>query len=154
MKVVKGTLLLLVGLGAISLVGHDVSELAQRAMRWLHVDPEGKLFDMVVDKVSFLNDKRLKELSVGTFVYAAVLYTEGVGLWFEQRWAEWLTAIVTGSFIPYELYEIAKHATLAKFVVLAINVIVVGYLVILLKRERPRKHGNAAAAISENKKAA
>jgi hypothetical protein len=58
------------------------------------------------------------------------------GLWLRRRWAEYLTVIVTGSFIPLEIYEIVEHFTVLRVVVLAVNVAIVIYLVLDLRRER------------------
>jgi hypothetical protein len=46
---------------------------------------------------------------------------EGIGLWLERRWAEWLAAIITGSLIPIEMYEIYRQPSGARIVVLVIN---------------------------------
>ena len=32
---------------------------------------------------------------------------EAVGLWYQRRWAEYLTFLVTASLLPFEIYEIA-----------------------------------------------
>ena len=37
-------------------------------------------------------------------IYAELFLTEGIGLWLEQRWAEWLTVIITSALIPIEIY--------------------------------------------------
>ena len=135
LKMVKAVLLIIVGLGALSLLHRNVSEIAENVMRFLHVDPTGKFFYTVIDKLEIVDDRKLRQLSVGTFFYAAILLTEGIGLWFEKRWAEWLTLLVTGSFIPYEIYEIFSHASVAKFSVLAINLAVVVYLAVRLRAD-------------------
>jgi uncharacterized membrane protein (DUF2068 family) len=63
----------------------------------------------------------------------------GTGLFLEKRWAEYLTAIVTASFIPVEIYELVRHVRLTTIVVTAINVITVIYLVwMLIKSSRGR----------------
>ncbi|HET7296266.1 MAG TPA: DUF2127 domain-containing protein, partial [Gemmatimonadales bacterium] len=79
--------------------------------------------------------RRLKEISAGTFFYAALLLTEGTGLLLARRWAEYFTVIVTGSFIPLEVYELAKRITLTRLSVIGINVAIVWYLVVRLRRE-------------------
>ena len=76
-----------------------------------------------------LDERKLKAIGVGIFVYAALPLTEGTGLLLRQRWAEYFTVIVTGSFIPLELYELAKHVTLTRLAVIAINVLIVWILV-------------------------
>ena len=75
----------------------------------------------------------LRELSVGTFIYAALFVTEGVGLLLRKRWAEYFTLITTGGFIPLEIYELARHFSVAKVVVTVINVLIVWYLAMRMR---------------------
>ena len=67
-------------------------------------------------------------IAVAGILYAALESTEGVGLAFRRRWAEYLTVIATGVLIPYEAYEVVRHATLLKVGALLLNLAVVGYL--------------------------
>jgi uncharacterized membrane protein (DUF2068 family) len=62
------------------------------------------------------------------------LLTEGIGLLLRRRWAEYFTVIVTGSFIPLELYELSRHISMTRLIVVAINVAVVWYLIVVLRR--------------------
>ncbi len=139
LKLVKGILLLLVALGALSLLHQNVREVADHVMRWLHLDPEGDLFDGVLQKVSGIDDKKLKQISGGGLFYCTLLLTEGVGLLMEKRWAEWLTIFVTSSFIPFEIYELTKHVSAAKIVVLILNVAIVIYLIFRLRDKQEKK---------------
>ena len=68
-----------------------------------------------------------------------LLLTEGVGLAWGKRWAEYFTIIATSSFIPLEIYEIFRHTNVTKVVVLLINVAVVWYLVLELRRHKEPK---------------
>jgi uncharacterized membrane protein (DUF2068 family) len=133
LKLLKGALLFVIGLGAISLVGRDVSGLAEQFMKYLHIDPTGKFFYGMMDKLSFVDDHRLHQLSAGTFFYSAVMLTEGFGLLFEKRWAEWMTVFVTASFIPFEVYEIVRHVNIIKIAVLVLNIAIVIYLIFRLR---------------------
>jgi uncharacterized membrane protein (DUF2068 family) len=72
---------------------------------------------------------QLKAASVGTFIYAGLLLTEGTGLLLRKRWAEYFTIITTAGLIPLEIYELVHHATTVKTVVLAVNVVIVAYLI-------------------------
>jgi uncharacterized membrane protein (DUF2068 family) len=89
---------------------------------------------LLLAKLSIVDDRRLKQLSVGTFIYAALFLTEGVGLALGKRWAEYLTIIGTASLLPLELYELSRHASLGKGFALVINLAVVAYLVRELRR--------------------
>src|SRR5690242_7572790 len=52
---------------------------------------------------------QLRALSVGTFIYAGLLATEGTGLLLRKRWAEYFTIITTAGFIPLGVYELSRH---------------------------------------------
>src|ERR1041384_155083 len=114
-KLVKGLLLVAVGIGAIKLLHKDVSELANHWITELRVDPDNRLIHGLISKLGVMNDHKLEELSIGSFFYAALLLTEGIGLWLKKRWAEYFTIIATCSLIPLELYEIAKRVTVTRF---------------------------------------
>ena len=128
-KLAKGLLLLVVGVGVLRLLHRDVADVLASWIAQLHVDPENRYVDRALSAALSLDDRRLKQISAGTFAYAALLLTEGIGLLLRQRWAEYLTVIVTGSFIPLELYELAKRITLTRLTVIGINVAIVWYLV-------------------------
>ena len=61
-------------------------------------------------------------------VYGAIEGIEAVGLWYQRRWAEYLTFLVTASLLPFEVYEISSRATPFKIIAFLINVAVVVYL--------------------------
>jgi len=94
---------------------------------------------LLLAKVAKIDDRRLKELSAGTFVYSAIFMTEGVGLMLRQRWAEYLTIISTASLLPLEIYELIKHTSIAKLFAFAINIAVVVYLIWELRRFPKRR---------------
>jgi uncharacterized membrane protein (DUF2068 family) len=81
-----------------------------------------------VSTLSGLDPRTLARFSVGTCAYAALFVTEGVGLLWRKRWAEYLTIIATGSLLPLEVYELVRHVSLPKVVVVGLNVGVVWYL--------------------------
>jgi len=55
--------------------------------------------------------------------------TEGIGLLLQKKWAAYLTIIATASFVPLEVFELAKKFSVTKVVVIGINVLVVCYLI-------------------------
>jgi len=138
-KLAKGLLLLVVALGALHLLHKDLDDVTAAWAAHLHLDVGNRYVDRALGKLMSLDERKLKEISAGTFFYAALLLTEGVGLLLRRRWAEYFTVIVTGSFIPLELYELARHVTVTRVVVLGINVAVVWYLVVVLRHNKGEK---------------
>ena len=133
-KLLKGFALLALGIGALKLLHRDVEAIAVHWINVFQVDPHSYYMNLLLAKLSILDDRRLKELSAGTFIYSAIFLTEGVGLALGKRWAEYLTIISTGSLLPLEIYELAKHASIGKVVALVINLAVVVYLLLELRR--------------------
>ncbi len=132
-KLVKGLLLLAVGVGALRLLHQDLANVLASWITQLHIDPDNRYVDRALSTLLSLDDRKLKAISTGTFFYAALLLTEGTGLLLRQRWAEYFTLIVTGSFIPLELYELARHVTMTRLIVIGINIAIVWYLIVRLR---------------------
>ena len=133
-KLLKGVILLAVGIGVLHLWHRDVAALADQWINAFRVDPHNRYLHWLLSKLPLLDDRKLKELSVGTFIYSAVFLTEGTGLAFNKRWAEYFTILTTSSLLPLEVYEIIRHATVAKVVALALNIVVVLYLIRELRK--------------------
>jgi len=134
-KLFKALLLIVIGIGAIKFLHKDVVSTVMHWTQVLRVDPDNRFVHEMLVKIFRVTPKQLKELSVGTFVYASLFATEGVGLLLRKRWAEYFTIVTTSGLIPIEIFEITRHFTLAKLIVGLVNVLIVWYLV-----ERVRSH--------------
>ncbi len=134
-KLFKGVLLLVAGIGALRLLHRDVGEVVSHWADVLGVDPDNRFIHRLLSRALSVSPKELKEASVGTFVYAGLLLTEGTGLLLRKRWAEYFTIITTAGLIPLEVYEISRHLTALKIVVLLVNVAIVIYLVARVRRK-------------------
>jgi uncharacterized membrane protein (DUF2068 family) len=137
-KLAKAILLVAVAFGAIHFLRRDLGQSVLHWVEILRIDPDNRYIHRLLAKVFAVTPKQLKELSAGTFFYAAILGTEGIGLLTRKRWAEYFTVISTGIFIPLEVYELVHHFTWIKVAVLLINVAIVWYLVAQLRREKRR----------------
>nr|ADC35846.1 hypothetical protein [uncultured bacterium 89] len=135
-KLLKGVLLVVVGIGALRLLHRDLAETVMHWVNVLRVDPDNRIIHRLLTRVVSISPAQLKATSVGTFIYAGLLLTEGTGLLLRKRWAEYFTIITTGGLIPLELYEISKHATMAKFAVLIVNLAILAYLVMHVRKTR------------------
>lgn len=133
-KLLKGLALLAVGIGAHTLIDKDLVAILEHWVNVFRVDPNNHYLHALLERSTDLSPQRLRELSFGTFFYAALLLTEGVGLALGKRWAEYFTIIATSSFIPLELYEIFHRPNVVKVVVLLINIAVVWFLALELRR--------------------
>jgi uncharacterized membrane protein (DUF2068 family) len=134
-KLTKGLSLLVVGFGLLHLMHRNVGAVTEHWIEVLRVDPDNRFIHRALLRIFNVTPKQLKELSAGTFIYAAIFLTEGTGLLARKHWAEYMTLISTGLFIPLEVYEIYHHFTLLKLGVTIVNVAVVWYLAVALKRK-------------------
>jgi uncharacterized membrane protein (DUF2068 family) len=135
-KLGKAILFFLLGIGAIHMLHKDLGDEVMRLATSLKFDPESKFVTLLLDKVDLIDAHRLRQISLATFAYSALALTEGVGLLLEKVWAEYLTLILTVSFLPWELYELARRPSWFRLNLLLINLAVLGYLVWLLRRKK------------------
>ena len=129
----KSLVLLLVGVGLLKLLHHDVETELQALADALRVDPDNRYLGALLAKLSLLDDKKIEVLGGLTFVYSTLFLVEGTGLFFEKRWAEYLTIVATVSFIPVEIYELFKAPSLLKCAMLVINVAIAVFLVLRVR---------------------
>jgi uncharacterized membrane protein (DUF2068 family) len=137
-KLVHATFFFLLGLVALHLVHKDLAAVLLRLGERLRFNPEHHLFRVLLEHVSAVDAKRLHQLGLLSFADSALALVEGVGLFYEQAWAEWLTVLVTGSFIPWEIYELVRHPSPFRLILLLGNSIVLTYLIWTLRNKGTR----------------
>jgi uncharacterized membrane protein (DUF2068 family) len=135
-KLAKAIFFFCIGVGAIHLLHKDLEDEVMRLAVKLKFDPESRFVALLLDKVDLIDAHRLRQISVATFAYSALALTEGVGLLLEKVWAEYLTLILTVSFLPWELYELFRRPDWFRLSLLLINLAVLGYLIWLLRRKK------------------
>ena len=135
-KFVKGLLLLIVAVKLLTLINKDVDQVFADFIARHSIDPQNSIVQKIAERIEGINRNQMMMFSFGSFSYSALLLTEGVGLWLQKRWAEYLTAIATSLLIPLEIYEIYEKFTWVRVVILILNLFVVWYLVTRLKDEK------------------
>jgi len=135
-KLTKGILLLLVGIGALKLMHRDVADTITHWVDILRVDPDNRYIHRLLARALLVTPAQLRAASAGTFIYSALLLTEGMGLLFRKRWAEYFTIISTAGLIPLEIYELIHHLTAAKIVILAVNFAIVAFLIARVRHHK------------------
>jgi uncharacterized membrane protein (DUF2068 family) len=102
---------------------HFAQRLTQQALEW----------------VSNLSATTIDGFLLITMAYTALVLLEGFGLWRRRRWGEWLTAIATSLFIPFELWKLIfrpGHRPALLALVMLVNISIVLYLAWHLRRGR------------------
>jgi uncharacterized membrane protein (DUF2068 family) len=136
-KLLKAILLLVLALNLHRLLNPDASKTLEAWVHHIRVDPGNRHVHALIARLTGISPEHLRELRVGSFLYAALFATEGTGLVLRQRWAEYFTTITTGLLLPLEVYEICVgHHRLIKTIVFLLNAAIVVYLVLRLRKER------------------
>ena len=92
-----------------------------------------------MEKASIIDDRMLRRFSAVVFAYAGIGMIEGIGLYLEKVWAEYLTLIITASFLPWEIFEVMHRLTWMRAGLLVLNVLVLLYLLkVVTERVRRR----------------
>ena len=99
--------------------------------------------------ITFLLNKLQEMLSGGALratgilalFYCAVLFTEGIGVYRQKRWAEFLMIFATGALIPLEIrhtwHRLLLHGPIiAPLVLLLANCFIVWFLYMVLRRDK------------------
>jgi len=136
LKLLKAAALIAIGIGAIHYLHRDLAAAVVHWTQVLGVDPDNRFVHGLLDRIFRVTPKQLKALSIGTFLYAALFATEGIGLLMRKRWAEYFTIVTTTLLIPLEVYEVVHKFTPGKVVVVIVNALIVWYLVLRVRAER------------------
>lgn len=98
----------------------------------------------MLDKATILNDPLLRRIGVVALSYAGLNLAEGIGLYLEKAWAEYLTLFITASFLPWEVFEVFRRLTWVRVSLLVVNALVFLYLLKLVVERRKKPKESAA----------
>jgi len=127
-KLFKAALALGLALFILKLAGQDLSEAFDRLLHWFHLDPEGRFFAELGDKLDHVTPANVRWVGVATVFYSLISLVEGVGLIFRVSWAGWMAIGESAFFIPIEVRELIVRPHGFVLGVLAFNVLIVWYL--------------------------
>ena len=152
-KLLKAVLLLLGAVSVNLLADKNLPELFDHFIRWMHLDPEGRLFADIGDRLETVTPGNVHVIASWMLLYGLFLTVGGLGLAFRAPWAVWLAIGESAFFIPIEIYELVRrhtpdaearahamfaHPKIGIACVLAINVLIVWYL--FKNRQRLFRH--------------
>jgi uncharacterized membrane protein (DUF2068 family) len=132
-------LLAALGFGVFRLVHEDAGRVFEHVVAQLKLDPENRFIHALINRVSGMDQRTIKAIGLGTFLYAFLHTIEGAGLILGWNWAAYFTVAMTASLIPLEAYEVLNRGTVLKSFVLLANAGIVLYLAMQLIRERRSK---------------
>lgn len=138
-KLAKAVALLIGGGVVLRLKPNDILVGVIRLAARFRFDPEDELFRSAIARLSGLSEKRLEVIGAGILFYGLLYSIEGVGLFLQKRWAEYLVVVTTSLLIPLEVYEVFKKAGSLRITVLLANVAIVAYLIWTIRSDMSRR---------------
>ncbi len=138
-KFVKCAGLILVACVAFGFTNAPFIDSVARMVEHLPIQTGRHVLQHWMDQLTGMTPGHFIFAGIAACFYATLFFVEGFGLWTGKRWAEYLTTIATASLIPFEVYELVRHATWVKAVVLIGNIAIVIYLIYLLRRGQDRR---------------
>jgi uncharacterized membrane protein (DUF2068 family) len=143
LKLISGALALAIGIGAVRFLDHDPGPRAERVVSHLGLDPHNHLIHSLISRLTGIDRAHLRAIQAGTFFYALLHLVEGIGLILGRDWAGYLVIVATSSLIPFEIYEIVRRPTVLRGSLFVLNVGIVIYLIVTLRREHKARQGLA-----------
>ncbi|MGD0739514.1 MAG: DUF2127 domain-containing protein [Terracidiphilus sp.] len=138
-KLLHAMLFFAIGMGAHHLLHRDLADQIELFARHLRFNPESRLIIFILQKSSLITGPVLERISLIAYCYATLTLVEGIGLYLEKAWGEFLTLAITASFLPWEILEILRQITWIRVGLLTINILVFVYLLqLVLGRARNR----------------
>lgn len=145
----KGILAIVGGVVAILLLHKDTWVMAESLLALFHISTDRRSAQLFLDLADDLTDSRLWWAVRILFVYSALRFAEGYGLWNQRTWAEWF-AFGSGMLLfPFEIRALLRGVTILRSLVFAVNLGIVLYMFFLLREgRRQRRQLHSAEAES------
>lgn len=131
LEFLKGLAVLLLGFGLLSLVHRDIWEVASNFLELLRINPGHRYAQIFLNLADRLNDTSLWPLAAAAAAYSILRFVEAYGLWRARAWGEWVALVSGASYLPFEIYELARRPALTTAAVLLINLAIVLYMLYL-----------------------
>jgi uncharacterized membrane protein (DUF2068 family) len=131
-KLAQALLFVAIGVGALRLLHKDLDDLVAQLADHLRFNPESRFVNFILDKAALVDDRLLRRIGAAVFIYAGLDLIEGIGLYLEKVWAEYLTLAITASFLPLEIFELSRRITVVRLSLFAVNALVFFYLLKLV----------------------
>jgi uncharacterized membrane protein (DUF2068 family) len=139
-KLGQALLFIAVGVGALRLLHKDLGDILLRFAYHLRFNPESRFVNFVLDRAAIVDDRLLRRFSLALFAYASLGIAEGIGLYLEKAWGEYLTLLITASFLPWEIFEVIHKLSLMRASLLVVNLLVFFYLLkVLVERGKQKR---------------
>jgi uncharacterized membrane protein (DUF2068 family) len=148
----KGILAVAVAILLLSLAHKDLYEIADHITDALHIDPDGRLSNMLFTAADKATEKGLWVFAFAVIAYSAVRFTEAYGLWHAREWAEWFALLSGALYLPWEIIAIIHHPDWIRWGILIINLMIILYMAELRFEVFLGKREEKVEAVEQNEK--
>jgi uncharacterized membrane protein (DUF2068 family) len=124
----KGLLVLLTGLGLLSLLHRDVEMLAEELVARRLLIHHLRLSGVLLRAAENVTDGKLLALASVALAYAAMRFVEAYGLWNQREWGQWFALLSAILYLPWEILAIIHHPTAAHYGLVFFNIALISYL--------------------------
>jgi uncharacterized membrane protein (DUF2068 family) len=136
-KLSKAAMSTVVGLGALQIPRQSIVAVIRPVLDALATHADLQAIQRGLVMISALSPRRIEIIAAGAFLYACLCTAEGLGLWWEKRWAEYVVVTATLSLVPFELFALVRHPSFTRLTALLVNLAVAAYLAHCLRRPGP-----------------
>ena len=143
-EAIKGVLVLLLIMGLVSLLHHDIRHVVLNIIGHFGLNAQAHYPSLVLHWADVLNDSNQQSLFLLGASYAALRLIESYGLWFGHVWAEWLAALSGSIYLPFEARHMWHVPSWSSLLIFFFNALMVTYLAYRLwsRQHRPTKSTN------------
>ena len=150
-RFVRGVVLIVAGAYLLTHLGSDLGRIADRLGRALELDTHRPFLRHLIEKLHRLRVSTVVITGIAALGYGLLESVEGVGLWLDKLWAEYLTVIATSLSFPSSSTSWPGSRRSSRRLGIAVNVAIVIYLARALRR-RVNSHGALVALRVSNVK--
>ncbi len=133
-EALKGVVVLVLGI-ALLVLHERVEDYAEDLLFHLHIDLDRRFGHLVLHAASQISDARLWTLALAVATYPAIRFVEAWGLWNRRVWAEWFALLSGAMYLPWELLKMAERPNWMHAGILAVNIVVILYMLEIRIRE-------------------
>jgi uncharacterized membrane protein (DUF2068 family) len=127
-KFLKAAGLIAIAFGALKLLDPATGDMLDRWISALSATSAHPYIESSLIRINNFKPRHIQQFGIGALLYATLFMIEGIGLWHEARWAEYLTIVATSSLVPVEVYGLYQKLTLIRAAALLVNLGAVAYL--------------------------
>jgi uncharacterized membrane protein (DUF2068 family) len=133
-EALKGLLVVVLAAALIAVHNH-IEDYAEDLLYHLHIDFDHRFAQAFLEAASRVSATKMITVGLAAASYATVRFVEAWGLWHRRVWAEWFALLSGALYLPFELLKVVERATWEHIAILAVNVVIVLYMLEIRVRE-------------------